>query len=198
MLSVEVKLLSNPWEHSVPDTLLYDLLSQVGESRAKHVEKQHDGGNGEWPRDSLGLALMIPHAPRAWMPEDAILGTIAIGEEGERFVTNAIGKAFYHHSHGEPAGYGVYVDLAASMDGDFCYGFSAEVDGMIAAASGQKETQDACEAAHAAATFLYYIRRERGGWMEKQTERPHWFCDEDLPDSNFTHVASRRSIFSPA
>src|SRR5438270_537565 len=64
MLSVEVKLLSNPWEHSVPTSLLYDLLNQVGESRAKHVEKQYNGGNGEWPRDSLGLALMIPNAPR--------------------------------------------------------------------------------------------------------------------------------------
>jgi hypothetical protein len=196
MLDYQVKLLSNPWDHTVPHAKLYDLLVQVAESRANHIEKMH--AKDEWPRASLGLALMIPGAPRNWMAEDAILATIAIGMEGQRFVVNAISKAFYHHDHGVPAGYGRYVDLAASADGDFCYGYSAKVDNMIAGASAQTEIQDACEAAHAAATFLYFIRRERGVWIDQQPEPPHWFCNVDEPGELYKLVADREPIYTPS
>jgi len=195
MLEFDARLLTNPWEHSVPNERLYELVYAVAKSRAQHVERMYLDGTGEWPRASLGLALMIPDVPSSWVAEDAILATIAIGEEGDRFVENAVGKAFYHHDHGKPAGHGVYVDLAASMDGDFCYGFSTKVDNMIAAASGQTEIQDACEAAHAATTFLYFIRRERGEWKLRQPNPPHWFCDQDEPSSLFTQVAQRPSIY---
>jgi hypothetical protein len=195
MLEVSVSLKRNPWDHSVPDSMLHNLLYKVGESRAKHVEKQYDNGNGEWPRGSLGLALMVPRAPRSLPAADALLATIAIGPECERFVINAAAKAGYHHEHGVPGGYGVYMDLAASADGDFCYGFSAEVDGMIAGASAQNEIQDACEAAHAAATFLYFIRRQRGAWMGGQEERPHWFCNIDQPGETYQAMVAQPAIY---
>jgi len=193
MLETQVSLKRNPWDHSVPHETLFNIVSKVGESRAKHVEKLHE--RGEWPRDSLGIALMVPFAPRSLPAADALLATIAIGPDGERYVMNAVAKAAYHHDRGEPAGWGVYMDLAASADGDFCYGFSSMVDGMIVGASGQKEMQDACEAAHAAATFLYLLRREREVWMEGREERPRWFCNIDQPGETYQAMVAQPAIY---
>lgn len=121
MLSISIRLMQNPWDQTIPDVALLDLFDKVAASRAAHVERMH--ALGEWPRDSLGLAFLNPAAPR-WQPtHQTLLATIAIGSEGERFVVNAVAKAAYHRDHGLPAGYGVYMDLAQSRDGDFCYGY---------------------------------------------------------------------------
>jgi hypothetical protein len=186
MLSVVVRLMMNPWDHTIPNNELFGMLMSVGESRAAHIEKMHE--RGEWPRNSLGLAFLNPAAP-LWQPTpETLLATIAIGPEGERFIVNAVAKAAYHRDHGVPAGYGVYMDLSRSRDGDFCYGFSEEVSGLIAGASAQTEMQDACEAGHAAVTLLYYLRKARADW-KVVAEDPHWFDDEDRPSAMYTRMA---------
>src|SRR5438876_823652 len=106
MLDTRVRVMSNPWSHTIGDENLFDILEAVADSRADHVEKMY--GRGEWPRNSLGLAFLNPAAPN-WQPTpEVLLATIAIGPEGERFIVNAVAKAAYHRDHGVPAGYGVY------------------------------------------------------------------------------------------
>jgi hypothetical protein len=187
MLAITVKLFRNPWDHSIPDQRLYDLLDRVAISRAVHIEKMH--ASREWPRNSLGLAFLNPAAPN-WQPTpETLLATIAIGDEGERFVVNAVAKAAYHRDHGVPAGYGAYVDLSMSRDGDFCYGYSTQVDGLIAGASAQSEIQDACEAGHASVTLLYYLRKARAEWKYGQLNEPHWFDADDKPLQTYYRMA---------
>jgi len=191
MLESIVRLMQNPWEHTIPDEELFQIILRVAQSRAAHVELMYNDGEGDWRRGSLGLAFLNPAAPN-WQPTpDTLLATVAIGPEGEDFIPNAIAKAAYHRDHGLPAGFGVYMDLSMSIDGDFCYGYSTKVDGQIVGASAQTEHQDACEAGHAAVSFLYFVRKARTEWMMKQETRPHWFCDMNEPLEMYSIMAAQ-------
>lgn len=187
MLSTRIRVYQNPWDHTVPRDKLVSIMAGVAGRRAEHVAKQFEAG--AYTRDSLGLAFLNPQAP-AWQPSsETLLATIAIGSEGERFIPNAIAKAVYHRDHGEPAGFGVYVDLTQSGDGDFCYGYSSQVDGTIAGASGQTELQDACEAGHAAVSLNYFVRAARKGWLDEHPDA-HWFCNIDAPGELYVAIAA--------
>lgn len=198
MLDTRVRVIQNPWDHSIPDDQFFKMFEDVATSRAAHVEKMYADGEGDWPRNSLGLAFLNPAAP-LWHPtSETLLATIAIGPEGERFIVNAVAKAAYHRDHGVPAGYGVYMDLSMSIDGDFCYGYSTQVDGLIAGASAQSEIQDACEAGHAAVTLLYFLRSARASWVESRGAQPHWFCNHDEPLGIYTSMADKEPIYDSA
>jgi hypothetical protein len=188
MLEKRIRVFQNPWSHTVPSTRLVDIVAHVASVCAEHVEKHYDTGG--YPRDSLGLAVLNPEAPRWQQSGDTLLFTIAIGPEGERFISNAIAKAVYHRDHGVPAGYGVYMDLTMSGDGDFCYGYSTQVDGTIGGVSAQSELQDAMEAGHAIVTFNYMVRFERKTWLDAHTEN-RWLCDVDEPRELYAEMASR-------
>lgn len=196
MLDVRVRVYQNPWEHTVPTDELVNILESVADRRAEHVEKQFERGN--YTRNSLGLAILDPTSA-LWRPSaETLLATVAIGPEGERFIPNAIAKAVEHRDKGQLAGYGAYVDLTQTQDGDFTYGFSTQVDGTIAGASGQSELQDACEAGHAAVSFNYFIRETRKAWLASQESRPRWFCNEDLPRTLYQDMAALPTIFDSA
>jgi hypothetical protein len=186
MLDFRVRLIRNPWSHTVPGETLMAILTKVAQSRAKHVEKMHEVG--EWKRDSLGLAILDPTAPISLPSSEALLATISIGPEGDRFVVNAVAKAVEHRDKGQLAGYGVYTDLTQTADGDFTYGFSTQVDNTIGGASGQSELQDACEAGHALVSFNYWIRDVRNGWREAYPGN-RWFSHVDEPDETYTAMA---------
>lgn len=193
MLDIRVRVLRNPWSHTFPDEELFEMFETVALNRMTHVEKMHE--RGEWSRNSLGLAFLNPAAPY-WQPTpETLLATIAIGPEGERFIVNAVGKAAYHRDHDVPAGYGAYMDLSMSIDGDFCYGYSTKVDGLIAGASAQTEIQDACEAGHAAVSLLYYLRKARAEWKESRQEPPRWFCNLNEPLEIYTEMAAHTPIY---
>jgi hypothetical protein len=187
MLPIEVRLIQNPWSHTVPDSDLLGMLEKVATTRASHLEEKFK--QGKWPNNNLALAFLNPAAPK-WQPTpQTLLATIAIGNEGRPFVVNAIAKASYHRDHDVPAGYGVYVDLATSCDGDFCWGYSTKVDDLIIGASAQYEIQDACDAGHAGVSLLYYIREARGAWMKNQLVEPDWFCNLNAPHKVYTAMA---------
>lgn len=190
MLERFIRVHQNPWDHTVPNDKLAEIIHAVADRRAEHVLKQYEAGN--YSRNSLGVAILNPTAP-LWQPSsETLLATIAIGPEGVRFVTNAIAKAVEHRDRGLLAGFGVYVDLTQSADGDFCYGYSTQVDGTIGGASGQTELQDVMEAGHALVSFNYWIRQARKAWLDGREERPHWFCNLDEPGELYTEMANRR------
>lgn len=185
---IGIKVLSNPWLHSVGGDGLMTIIHRVAVARAAHVAKQFAAG--DYKRESLGLAIMNPSAPISADSMDALLATVAIGPEGDSFVPNAIAKAVQHRDSGQLAGYGVYVDLTRTQDGDFCYGFSTQVDDTIAGASGQSELQDACEAGHAAVTFNYLLRSHRKEWVDAHSGN-RWFCNIDEPAGLYTRLANQ-------
>lgn len=188
MYDIRVRVYQNPWEHSVPNARLIEIVEHVAETRATHVEKHHESGH--YSRPSLALSILNPEA-ELWRPSsETLLATIAIGIEGERFVENAIAKAVQHRDHGFPAGYGVYVDLTQSGDGDFCYGYSTKVDNTYGGVSAQTELQDACEAGHALVTFNYLVRLERTEWRMAHPDA-RWFCNEDKPRTLYTEMANQ-------
>ena len=192
MLQIRVRVFQNPWSHTVPDAKLIEFVTHTAEKRAEHVAKQFEAG--AYKRESLGLAILDPSAP-LWRPSsETLLATMAIGLEGEQFVPNAIAKAVEHRDKGQLAGYGAYVDLTQTQDGDFTYGFSSQVDGTIAGASGQTELQDACEAGHAAVTFNYWIRVTRKEWLDQQETRPRWFTNTDLPRELYLQMAREPTV----
>jgi len=122
-----------------------------------------------------------------------LLAIVAIGREGERFIPNAIAKAVQHRDKGVLTGYGVYVDLTQTEDGDFTYGFSTQVDGTIGGASGLSELQDAAEAGHALVAFNYHVRSARKAWRDANPDN-RWFCDQDLPRTLYTQMAEQPAL----
>jgi hypothetical protein len=190
MLQTRVRVFLNPWSHTVPDYKLVEILETVATTRANHIDKQFE--SGKWRKNSLGLAILNPDAP-IWQPSsETLLATIAIGSEGEKYIVNAIAKAVEHRDHGKSAGYGVYVDLTQSADGDFCWGYSTQVDDTIGGASAQTELQDACEAGHALVTFNYLVREARSKWREAHPDND-WFCDLDQPKELYAEMAARKA-----
>jgi hypothetical protein len=193
MPEIRVRVFQNPWEHTVPNDQLLEIITIVAEKRAEHVKKQFRSGH--YSRDSLGLAILDPSAPN-WKPSsETLLATIAIGPEGDRFIPNAVAKAVEHRDKGQLAGYGVYVDLTQTQDGDFTYGFSTQVDGTITGASGQTELQDACEAGHAAVSFNYFVRAARQAWLDRQENPPRWFCNVDQPRQLYVEMANQPAYY---
>jgi hypothetical protein len=191
MLDFRVRLMQNPWDHTIPNEELFEIFTRIAKTRAGHVERKF--GEGEWYSNNLGLAFLNPAAPM-WQPTpETLLATLSIGPRGDEYVVNGIAKASEHRDHGVPAGYGVYMDLAMSRDGDFCWGYSTKVDGMIVGASGQTERQDACEAGHAAVTLLYLLHEARATWKEQRDE-PNWFCNKNQPDKIYTSMATQAPI----
>lgn len=189
MANFSVKVYYHPWGHSLDDNL-ETILESIAIQCAESVAREHAAGT--YARDSLGIAILDPTAP-LWKPStEVLLATIAIGPDGEQFVTNAIAKAVHHRDKQQLAGYGVHVDLTQSADGDFAYGFSTQVDGTIAGASGQSELQDAVEAGHALVEFNYAVRATRKRWLEAQDPRPRWFCDQNEPDRRFREMQAAK------
>lgn len=192
MLEYKVRLYLNPWGETITKDELPRILKHVAETRAMHVGRQFDLGH--YKRNSLGLAILDPTAP-IWRPSThTLLATIAIGPEGERFLPNAVAKAVEHRDKGQLAGYGAYVDLTQTADGDFTYGFSCRVDDTIGGASGQTEIQDACEAGHALVTFNYLVRQARGLWLASRQGHPRWFSDADQPAAKYVSMTQAGAL----
>jgi hypothetical protein len=179
-----VKLYQNPWPDTVPN--LKAILVKIAKKRAQHIRRNFKAG--KYKRDSFALAIMSPAARRSVPAEEALLAVLLIGPEGWKYECNAIAKAAEHWETGKPAGYGVFVDLTKSADGDFCWGFSSEVDGTIIGGSGVKPHQDKCEAAHCGASFNYFVEDARLAWMDEHPDWG-WFTNANQPDPRYVAMA---------
>lgn len=188
MTEPRIRIYQNPWSQTVPNENLLTIFKSIAEKRAEHVAKQFEAGIYEC--SSFGLAFLDPTAP-LWKPSpETLLATIAIGSDGEELIVNAIAKAMEHRDKGKLAGYGAYVDLTQTRDGDFTWGFSTQVDDSIVGGSGQTEIEDACEAGHAAVSFNYFIRTVRKKWLEASDEKPAWFCNANEPHEIYSRMAN--------
>jgi hypothetical protein len=186
MAAFKLKVLSNPYPHTIPDVELYRMLDEIATNL--HVEVFNRYGSGEFKRNSLGLCLMNPTAPRSTPPQNAILALLAVGLEGPDFLPNGVGKAFEHWQHGEDCGTLAYVKPYLLPDGSFVYGHSVDVEGTIVGASGATEAQDRFLATCFGAEFNYRVTDARKAWRAENPDSK-WFCDQNLPDKAFTAAA---------
>jgi len=186
-----IRIYRNPWEHTVPNEALRAILENIAMKRVDHIADQYQ--NGHYSRSSLALVILDPTAP-LWRPSsETLLAAILIGPDAERFLPNAIAKAVEHRDKGILAGYGAYVDMTQTEDGDFTYGYSTQVDDTIGGASGESEIQDACEAGYALVSFNYHIRSFRIAWRKANPDK-RWFCNEDLPRTLYTEMAAQTPL----
>ncbi len=186
MSDFALKVMTNPYFHSIPDATFYGMLREIAIGlRAEVVSRHH---SGELKRNSLGLCLMDPTKPRRTAPEDAILALLAIGSEGRAFLPNGVGKAFEHWEYGQDCGTLAYVKPYMLPDGSFVFGHSVDVEGTIVGASGATEAQDRFLATCFGAEFNYRVTDARKAWREENPDSK-WFCDQNLPDKAFTAAA---------
>lgn len=191
-LPYEVKVIANPYPHTIPDAEFSLLIDSIAQRLRDQVYSDYwslkPGQFHHLKRSSLGICLMNPTLPRNTPAQDAVLALIAIGLEGEDYLVNGVGKAVTHWEMGQDCGIGAYVQLHRLRDGSFVYGHSAEVDGTIVGASGATEQQDRSMAIQVAAEFNSCVADARKRWREAHPEHK-WYCRQDEPDQRFAKIA---------
>lgn len=187
-----VKVLSNPYPHTIPESEFSLLVVTVAQRLRDQIYADHNrleaGQFGALKRPSLGLCVMNPTLPRYMKAEDAVMALIAIGPEGEDFLVNGVGKAVEHWELGQDCGISAYVQLHRLPDGSFIYGHSAEVDGTIVGASAATELQDRSMAGRLAHEFNSCVGDARKRWREAHPDHK-WYCNQNEPDQRFARIA---------
>jgi len=129
----------------------------------------------------MGFVIMDPTAP-AWLTDaDAVLGVITVADEGSSFLANAAAKAAGHRRLGRNYGEAVLVDPHLCGEGNFRYGHSAEVRGLIVGASSQSTDQDLYEAGMLAGDLIAAIADVHRTWLEEADPVVDWFAAADAP-----------------
>ncbi|MFF7367587.1 hypothetical protein [Streptomyces tricolor] len=185
-LRVEAAVRRNPYRYMLTDTELTDLLTDLGRRRAESVLRNHAAPEGEaprgpYPRPAMGFVVLDPTAEPGAAPADAVLGALTVGDDARRFLPKAAAKAAAHRRLGGNNGVSVHTDPHLLGTGAFRYGHSAEVRGLIVAASSQTTDQDLYEASRLAAELVeelgarhraYEWRRGETDWLSPAGDVP--------------------------
>jgi hypothetical protein len=184
-LSLEIRVITNPYVRSIPDSEFVTIIRAAAEARAEDIERRSQ--NGEYTRASMSFVILDPTAP-SWKPsEDAVLAMIIIGPDGRDFLPNAAAKAIEHRDHSADCGVLVYAQSHRLADGDFRFGFSACVEGTYVGGSGLSEIQDRYQATVLAADINYRIAEARQKWAEKNTDG-YWFGNQHEPAERYASI----------
>ncbi|MFF4413319.1 hypothetical protein ACFYY8_12375 [Streptosporangium sp. NPDC001559] len=171
------------------DDHLDELLLDLGLRRAASVWRNHvvapsAAPRGKYGQTSMGFVLMDPTVG-PWVPNElAVLGAVAIGEDGHRFLPNAAAKAAGHRRLGRNYGEAVLVNPHLCGNASFRYGHSAEVRGQIVGASSQTPDQDLFEAAELAKEFVNAVIERHGAW-EERVGPGVWHAEDDAPHREY-------------
>ncbi|MFE4960855.1 hypothetical protein ACFRCW_44840 [Streptomyces sp. NPDC056653] len=176
----------NPYAYLVSDQQLDELLTRLGRRRAASVRRNQAvaaerAPREVYPRPGMAFVVMDPTAG-PWVPnEEAVLATITVGEGGAAFLPYATAKAAGHRRLGRNYGEAVLVDPHLCGGGNFRYGHSAEVRGLIVGASGQTPDQDLYEAGTLATDLIAAITELHLAW-EERVGPGEWFTPDGGPD----------------
>ena len=176
-LPVAAAIRRNPYTYMLTDAELTDLLNDLGRRRADSILRNHSAPAGKaprgpYPRLAMGFVILDPTAEASVGPAEAVLGAVTIGEGGRRFLPNAAAKASAHRRLGRDNGTAVHTDPHLLGTGAFRYGHSAEVRGLIVAASSQTTDQDLYEASRLAAELVEElgVRHRAHEWTLGETD----------------------------
>jgi hypothetical protein len=188
MLKNYVKVVKNPYEYLFEGEAFVEVLKRLISRRAADIEDGH--ATGEYEDASMGFVLLDPTAPYSTPSEEAILAYFTVGEEGERYLVNALGKGCAHRDHQATAGSLVYSQQHRLANGDLRWGHSAEIEGTIAAASGLSEIQDRYQAELLAVDFNYEIGKAQEIWYAAHAD-DSWFSSKNEPGSRYLSTLKR-------
>ncbi|GAA3011837.1 hypothetical protein [Actinokineospora diospyrosa] len=179
-LAVRARHRRNPYTYMLDDTRFAEVLLAAGLRRAESIALGHgtDGPRGRYPRPCMAFVILDPTA-HAWEPDhEAVLAALTIGDGALPFLPNAAAKASghrrTHRNHGEAA----LVDHHLLGTGNFRYGHSANVRGLIIGASSQTADQDLYEAAALATDLVEALLTHHRTW-EHQVGAGRWIGDPD-------------------
>ncbi|MFE3470149.1 hypothetical protein ACFXOI_00425 [Streptomyces bacillaris] len=193
-LHVQAAVRHNPYAYMLDEAELVDLLSELGRRRAESILRNHTAAEGEaprgrYPRPAMGFVILDPTADARADDTEAVLGAIAVGEQARQFLPRAAAKAAAHRRLGRNNGSSVHTDPHLLGTGAFRYGHSAEVRGVIVAASSQSTDQDLYEASRLAAEFAEGIgaRHQEFEWKVGETD---WLSQDGLPLARYGEMVA--------
>ncbi len=175
----------NPYGYMLNDAELTDILSKLGTRRAESILRNHTAAPGKaprgpYPRPAMGFVILDPTADVRVGHADAVLGAVTVGDHAGQFLPKAAAKAAAHRRLGHNNGTSLHTDPHLLGTGAFRYGHSAEVRGLIVAASSQTTDQDLYEASRLAAELVEEIaaRHRDYEWSRGETD---WLSRDDQP-----------------
>ncbi|MYT94001.1 hypothetical protein GTY40_23570 [Streptomyces sp. SID8359] len=193
-LRVQAAVHHNPYAYMLGEAELVALLSELGRRRAESILRNHTAAEGQaprgpYPRPAMGFVILDPTADARADDTEAVLGAITVGEQARQFLPKAAAKAAAHRRLGHDNGTSVHTDPHLLGTGAFRYGHSAEVRGVIAAASSQSTDQDLYEASRLAAEFAEGIaaRHQEFEWRLGETD---WLSPDDLPLARYSEMVA--------
>jgi hypothetical protein len=192
-LKVDVRIIQNPWLHSVPTKVLGEILMRIAALTAERIRTRKEQGIYEESR--LAIALLDPTAPMSRPSEQCVLAIILIGDDAEEFITFALDKAFEHRDHGMNNGAAIAAHKQVLPDGATRWGHSACVDDTtFVGASAQLSIVDRLEATVFGAEFNCEIHRTREEW-EKDHPGGDWYCDQGIASERVREAAVLTGIW---
>jgi hypothetical protein len=168
-LTVRAAHRRNPYQYLMNAQQFDELLADLGRRRAESIRHNHTADENRAPRGvyaraSMGFVILDPTAS-AWLPDaDAILGVIAVGDEGSAFIPNAAAKVVAHRRTSRDHGRAVLADPRPRSTGDVRVGACGEECGVIVGAGGQRARQNLYEAAALAADLVSVIAHLHRSW----------------------------------
>jgi hypothetical protein len=188
-LPVRVAHRRNPYEYLMSDGQFDELLLDLGLRRAASIWRNHSAHPGRAPhgvyeRACMGFVVLDPTVG-PWVPDtEAVLAVITVGQDGSGFLPNAAAKAAGHRRLGRNYGEAVLVDPHLCGDGNFRFGHSAEVRGVIVGTSSQTTDQDLHEAAALAADLVAALGERHLAWQER-VGPGEWLAEGGNPGARY-------------
>lgn len=201
-LQVQAAVRRNPYEYMLDDAELTALLQTLGNRRAESILRNSTTAPGEaprgpYPRPAMGFVILDPTVDACVGQADAVLGALTIGSEARQFLPRAAAKASAHRRLGLNNGTAVHTDPHLLGNGAFRYGHSAEVRGLIVAASSQTPDQDLFEASRLATDLIEELtaRHLAYEWEQGETD---WLSPDGRAPVQYTEMVAWFPEVSPS
>lgn len=199
MLDVSVRLYRNPWSASVDRGAVLGFLMTAATNGAMSLERMI--GEGEIPdeNNSFGAVFLDPTRPSGADPRDLLMAAILIGENGGKFLPNALAKACAHSRLGMCNGVAVREANYCLADGDFAWGDSAELtddEGHILAiggGSGLSVAEDRELTLFMMRSFFPSVHNARAAWVDRRrriADSHGWYNRGNQPGFDFVDALS--------
>ncbi|WP_405461841.1 hypothetical protein OG786_30065 [Streptomyces sp. NBC_00101] len=193
-LHVQAAVHRNPYAYMLTDAELTEVLASLGRRRAKSILRSRTAAPGEaprgpYPRPAMGFVILDPTLDVQTDAASSVLGAVTVGDQARGFLPKAAAKAAAHRRTGHNNGSSVHTDPHLLGTGAFRYGHSAEVRGLIVAASSQTTDQDLFEASRLAAEFIEEIAAHHRAYEWRQGETD-WLSPDDQPLDLYNEMVS--------
>jgi hypothetical protein len=193
VLPVVAQVGYSPYDYIVTPEGLADLLVEIGEARARSILRNATcdpdrAPRGVYTKTSFAIAV-VNRIIWPWTTQDKyILGTIAIGPDGERLRPNAICKAMNAWRLGGNYGDAVNANPLLCGDGNFRWGHSG-VGTFPYGGSGLDANQDQYEAAAAERDLAKRLLALHEEWVWTRG-KGSWFTHNNRPDPRWLNMAA--------